>query len=281
MIAAGSIECIAGIVLAAGKGSRMLGFEGNKTLLPLLPGPFPYSGNRPMLLEVLDNLPEGPKGIVVHHFADAVRAATEYLNVIYLQQPVTNGTGGAVLTARAFLETVSCDRVIITMGDVPLIRPTTYQSLLKGLEGNHLMVLAFEPADRAQYGMLETRGDQVERITEWKYWREYPEERRSRLRWCNAGVYAARRLSLCQYLERLAKHPHHVQKQRGDQWITVEEFFLTDLVELLGSDGLGVGFVVAAEEEVMGVDTPETLDRAQAIYALRRQGAGPGVKPDA
>jgi CMP-2-keto-3-deoxyoctulosonic acid synthetase len=52
-------------------------------------------------------------------------------------------------------------------------------------------------------------------------------------------------------------------------------------VELLGSDGLGVGFAVAAEEEVMGVDTPDTLDRAQAIFALRRQGACPGVKPDA
>jgi bifunctional UDP-N-acetylglucosamine pyrophosphorylase / glucosamine-1-phosphate N-acetyltransferase len=281
MIAPGSIECIAGIVLAAGKGSRMLGFEGNKTLLPLLPGSSPYSGNRPMLLEVLDNLPEGPKGIVVHHFADAIRAASEHLNVTYLQQPVTNGTGGAVLTARPFLETVSCDRVIITMGDVPLIRPAAYESLLKGLDGNQLMVLAFEPTDRAQYGMLETRDDQVQRITEWKYWRDYPEARRNCLRWCNAGVYAARRVTLCHYLERLAKHPHHVKKQRGGQWVTVEEFFLTDLVELLSTDGLGVGFAVAAEEEVMGVDTPEALSRAQAIYALRRQDFGSGVKPDA
>jgi bifunctional N-acetylglucosamine-1-phosphate-uridyltransferase/glucosamine-1-phosphate-acetyltransferase GlmU-like protein len=272
VIVARSPENIGSIILAAGKGSRMLGFEGNKTLLPLLPGSSRYFGNRPMLLEVLDNLPEGPKGIVVHHFAEAVQAATEHLKVSYLPQPITNGTGGAVLTARPFLETVSWDRVIITMGDVPLIRPATYESLLKGLEANHLMVLAFESSDRGQYGMLETRGDQVERITEWKYWRDYPEERRTCLRWCNAGVYAARRLSLCQYLERLAKHPHHVQKQRGDQWVTVEEFFLTDLVELLGSDGLGVGFALAAEEEVMGVDTPEALDRAQAIYASRRQG---------
>ncbi len=271
MIAAGSLECIAGIILAAGKGSRMLGFEGNKTLLPLLPVSSPYSGNRPMLLEVLDNLPKGPKGIVVHHFAEAVRAATEHLKVTYVRQPVTNGTGGAVLTARAFLESVSCDRVIITMGDVPLIRPATYQNLLKGLDDKHLMVLAFESADRGQYGMLETRGDQVERITEWKYWRDYPEERRTRLCWCNAGVYAARRSSLRHYLERLAKRPHHVKKQRGDQWVTVEEFFLTDLVELLSIDGLGVGFAVAAEEEVMGVDTPEALSRAQAVYAMRRQ----------
>ncbi|HBZ55844.1 MAG TPA: MobA-like NTP transferase domain containing protein [Syntrophobacteraceae bacterium] len=266
-----SLDAIASIILAAGKGSRMLGYEGNKTLLPLLPGSSPYSGDRPMLLEVLDNLPHGPKGIVVHHFAEAVRTATQHLQVSYLLQPVTNGTGGAVLTARTLLQTVSCDRVIITMGDVPLISPATYQNLLRGLDANHLMVLAFEAADRGQYGMLETVGDQVERITEWKYWREYPAERQARLRWCNAGVYAARRATLGTYLERLARRPHHVKKRRDDQWVTVEEYFLTDLVELLTLDGLGVGLAMAAEEEVMGVDTPEALIRAQAVYALRRK----------
>lgn len=263
---------IAAIILAAGKGSRMLEFDGNKTLLPLVPGPSVYLGERPMLLEVLDNLPAGPKGIVVHHCAEAVRATTSHLAVEYLLQPATNGTGGAVLAARPFLESVNCDRVIITMGDVPLIQTATYEHLLQGLEeGNHLMVLAFEPADRAQYGLLETTGNQVQRITEWKYWRGYPAERQAGLRWCNAGVYAARRASLSHCLKRLAQRPHRVQKQRDGGWETIEEYFLTDLVELFSADGLGVGFVVANEEEVMGVDTPEALRRAQAVYQQRRQ----------
>jgi bifunctional UDP-N-acetylglucosamine pyrophosphorylase / glucosamine-1-phosphate N-acetyltransferase len=263
---------IASIILAAGKGSRMLEFEGNKTLLPLVPGPSVYLGERPMLLEVLDNLPAGPKGIVVHHFAEAVRATTSHLAVEYLLQPTTNGTGGAVLAAQPFLESVDCDRVIITMGDVPLIQTATYLRLLQGLEeGNHLMVLAFEPACRAQYGLLETAGNQVQRITEWKYWRGYPAERQAGLRWCNAGVYAARRASLSHCLKRLAQRPHRVQKQRDGGWVTIEEYFLTDLVELFSTDGLGVGFVVANEEEVMGVDTPEALQRAQAVYRRCRQ----------
>jgi bifunctional UDP-N-acetylglucosamine pyrophosphorylase / glucosamine-1-phosphate N-acetyltransferase len=264
-------ECVASIVLAAGKGSRMLGFDGNKTLLPLLPHGSMYSGERPLLMEVLGNLPSGPKGIVVHHFAEAVEAATRDLDATYLPQPVTNGTGGAVLAARAFLAAVSCDQVIITMGDVPLIQPATYRKLLQGLDENQLMVLAFEPADRAQYGMLEAAEGQVLRITEWKYWKEYPDERQEQMRWCNAGVYAARRLSLLHHLERLARCPHQVRKQRGDEWVTIEEYFLTDLVELMNSDGLGVGFVVTGEEEVMGVDTPEALQRAQAIYAQRHK----------
>jgi bifunctional UDP-N-acetylglucosamine pyrophosphorylase/glucosamine-1-phosphate N-acetyltransferase len=264
--------CVASIILAAGKGSRMVGFEGNKTLLPLLPHASIYSGDRPLLLEVLENLPAGPKGIVVHHFADAVEAATGHLGVTYWEQPMTNGTGGAVLAARPFLEAATCDLAIITMGDVPLIRPATYRSLLQGLDENHLMALAFQPADRAQYGMLETAAAQVLRITEWKYWRDYPAERQAQLRWSNAGVYAARRQPLLQHLERLAQRPHHVEKQRGKELVTIEEYFLTDLVELMSGAGLGVGFVVATEEEVMGVDTPEALRRAQAIYAQRRRG---------
>jgi bifunctional UDP-N-acetylglucosamine pyrophosphorylase / glucosamine-1-phosphate N-acetyltransferase len=263
---------IASIILAAGKGSRMLGFDGNKTLLPLVSGPSVYLGERPMLLEVLDKLPPGPKGIVVHHCAEAIRATTRHLEVEYLLQPTTNGTGGAVLTAQPFLESVDCDRVIITMGDVPLIQTATYQLLLQGLEeGNHLMVLAFEPVDRAQYGLLETTGTQVQRITEWKYWRDYPAEHQAELRWCNAGVYAARRSDLSHYLKRLALRPHRVQKQRDGGWETIEEYFLTDLVELFSADGLGVGFVVANEQEVMGVDTPEALRRAQAVYRQCRQ----------
>jgi bifunctional UDP-N-acetylglucosamine pyrophosphorylase/glucosamine-1-phosphate N-acetyltransferase len=264
-------ECVASIVLAAGKGSRMLGFDGNKTLLPLLPHGSMYSGDRPLLVEVLGNLPSGPKGIVVHHFADAVEATTRHLGVTYLPQLITNGTGGAVLAARSFLADVSCQQVIVTMGDVPLIQPATYRKLLQGLDEHHLMVLAFEATNRAQYGMLESSAQQVLRVTEWKYWKEYPDERQAQLRWCNAGVYAARRPSLRHHLERLAQCPHQVRKQRGDEWVTIEEYFLTDLVELMSGDGLGVGFVVADEEEVMGVDTPEALRRAQAVYAQRRR----------
>jgi bifunctional UDP-N-acetylglucosamine pyrophosphorylase/glucosamine-1-phosphate N-acetyltransferase len=269
---------VTSIVLAAGKGSRMLGYVGNKTLLPLVPGAAAYEGELPLLVEVLHNLPSGPKGIVVHHFAETVRAVTAKFAVSYITQPTTNGTGGALLAARAFLESVPSGQVLITMGDAPLIAPATYLHLLQGLAGNDLAVLAFEPRARAQYGMLETDGDHVVRITEWKYWSQYPAERQEAMRFCNAGVYAAKRPILLATLERLAKQPHHVRKQRGDQWTTVEEYFLTDIVELMHSAGHPVGLGLAAEEEVMGVDTPEALRLAQQRYA-RKQGNLPGNDP--
>ena len=99
----------------------MRGYAGNKTLLPLIPGKSLYEGSRPLIREVLDNLPAGPKGIVVNYRAEEVRRATEGLGISFIHQPVTNGTGGALLAARSFLESADADCVIITMGDVPLI----------------------------------------------------------------------------------------------------------------------------------------------------------------
>ncbi len=263
---------VASVVLAAGRGSRMVGYEGNKTLLPLKPGASLYEGERSLLLEVLGNLPQGPKGIVVHHRADEVQRATEHLpDISYLYQPVTNGTGGALLASRPFLEAAAQDHVIITMGDVPLIRAGTYEKLVGQLSRHALSLLVFTPRDRGQYGMLEMDGDRPLRIVEWKYWKDWPPERQERLKSSNAGVYAVRRKILLPYLDRLAAQPHLVRKQRGEEWVTIEEYFLTDLVEWMSEDHLSIGVVPAAEEEVMGVDSPEALQLAQKLYAARQE----------
>ena len=256
----------ASVVFAAGKGTRMLGYGGNKTLLPLIPRGSAYEGEQPLLFEVLQNLPPGPVGIVVNHCAGDIEQATQQFSVTYIPQPVTNGTGGALLAARSFLETAGLPVVIITMGDVPLIRRTTYTRLLEKLTAHPLAVLAFQPEDRAQYGMLEMDGDRVLRIVEWKYWHTWPSDEQARLRWGNAGVYAAQRKVLLEYMDHLARQPHHVRKQRDGAWVAVEEYFLTDLVELMSSDGLAVGWVPTDEVEVTGVDTPEALKAVQARY---------------
>ncbi len=260
---------VASVIFAAGKGTRMTGYEGNKTLLPLVPGDSLYEGCRPILLEVLDNLPPGPKGIVVNHRADDVKAALKGFQVSFLDQPCTNGTGGALLAASPFLSSAREQSVIITMGDVPLIEAPTYRRLIGGLSEHDFMVLAFVPQDKAQYGMLEMDGNRVLRIVEWKYWHNLPPREQARLLYCNAGVYAARRSVLVRYLEPLAKKAHQVRKKRGNEWITVEEYFLTDLVELMRSDNLSIGVEEAPEEEVSGVDAPEALRRVQARYAAR------------
>ncbi len=258
---------VATIILAAGRGSRMKGHEGNKTLLPLIPGESPFRGTYPMLIHILDSLPRGPKAIVVHHGKKDVMEATRSLGVTYYEQPLLNGTGGALLAARAFVEEKVHDRVIITMGDVPLVRRSTYDHLVSQLDSSHLVVLGFEPADKRQYGLLEMDGDKVARIVEWKYWKTYPKMRRDRLKVCNSGIYGGRKQDLIPYLSILEKRPHVVRKEREGKILEIQEFFLTDLVELMYGDGLRVAYMVAEnEDEVMGVDDLASLTKAQQIF---------------
>ena len=245
----------------------MKGYGGSKTLLPLIQGASPYSGRRPILLHIIENLPPGPKAVVVHHKKEDIFKATDHLDISYCEQPVLNGTGGALLAARPFLEKQDCENLLITMGDVPFVARKTYRSLLAAIEFHDMVVLGFMPKDKKQYGVLEIRGNQVHRIVEWKYWKDFSAEDQKRLRICNSGIYAARRESLLQSLSVLAARPHVVQKEVNGVVCDQEEFFITDLVEYLPQEGHSVGYIVSNNEnEVMGIDDLSALLKAQEIY---------------
>jgi bifunctional UDP-N-acetylglucosamine pyrophosphorylase / glucosamine-1-phosphate N-acetyltransferase len=259
---------VASIVLAAGRGSRMKGYTGNKTLLPLEPGESVFTGRRPIITYLMDHLPPGPKALVVNHGKAQVTAATGGTGAQYCEQPVLNGTGGALLAAGDFIASQPAAHIIITMGDVPFVRRSTYETLVTGLADHDLMILGFAPADKKQYGVLEIEAGKVRKITEWKYWKDYPAVRRSALTICNSGIYAARKSALVHYLPILASRPQIVHKEVEGKMTAVEEFFFTDLVEYMVLDGNPVGFhVVADESETMGIDDVAALEKAQAIYA--------------
>ena len=167
MLSVNSSETPVGaIIMAAGRGSRMKGYTGNKTLLPLVPGASLFEGRHPLLLQLMQNLPAGPKVVVVNHCKDDVIQATRGLGVSYCEQPRLNGTGGAILAAQAFIESQTCRRFIITMGDVPFVRPETYTRLVQSLDGNDIVILGFCPSDKKQYGVLEIEAQKVQKITE-------------------------------------------------------------------------------------------------------------------
>ena len=189
-------QCIASIIMAAGRGSRMKQFDGNKTLLPLKPTASPFEGTHPILLHILNNLPSGPKSIVVHYDRQSVIDATKHYNPTYCLQPELNGTGGALLAAKAFLEQEGPDPIIITMGDVPLVKPQTYDALISKLDTHHMVVLGFCPGDRKEYGVLAIENGHVSRIIEKKYWKDFPASQQMNFKVCNSGIYAARRKDL-------------------------------------------------------------------------------------
>lgn len=259
---------VAAIIMAAGRGSRMQGYAGNKTLLPLAPNGSPFQGRRPLLLHLVANLPAGPKAVIVNHCQHEVMAATQHLPLTYCEQPVLNGTGGALLAARDFIAAQPTPYVLITMGDVPLVQPETYARLVKGLIDHDMVVLGFTPTEKKRYGVLETANGRVHRITEWQYWKDYPAERQASLAVCNSGIYAARRETLNRYLPILASRPQVVHKMIDGRPTAIQEFFITDLIEFMSADGRSAGYHTTEDEwETMGIDDREALMRAQAIYA--------------
>ena len=258
---------IASIIMAAGRGSRMKGYDGNKTLLPLMPGNSTFEGNHLILHHLISNLPDGPKALIVHHCKNDVIAATNHLDIIYCEQPVLNGTGGALLTAQSFIAAQSCSKFVITMGDVPFVQKTTYLRLVQQLELFDLVIVGFCPSEKKQYGVLETQGDLVQKIIEWKYWKDYSAEKQANLTICNSGIYAAKKDILIKYLPVMASRPQIVYKEINGETTPIEEFFITDLVEYLMDDGKSVGYILAEDEnETMGIDDHVALLKAQALF---------------
>ena len=53
--------------------------------------------------------------------------------------------------------------------------------------------------------------------------------------------------------------------------VDIQEFFITDLIEFMREDDLGIGYVIVEDEdEVMGVDDPASLRKAQELYRANR-----------
>ena len=259
---------IASLIFAAGKGSRMTGYDGNKTLLPLVPNEHDvFQGDHPILISILNKLPQGPKALVVNHKKEAVIKATDSFGVAYYEQPELNGTGGAILAALDFIKNAEYEYLLITMGDTPLVKEATFTELVDKLSDCHLSILGFCPEDKKKYGVFDTEGSNVKKIVEWEYWNKYPAAEQERLNICNGGIYAVKKDSLLKYLELLSAQPHIVIKERNGKKVEIKEYFITDMIEMMYNDGLKTGYVVAGDEnEVMGVDDVDSLKKAQQLF---------------
>ena len=256
----------ASLILAAGRGSRMLGYEGNKTLLPLIPSKSPYIGTQSILSHILKELPSGNKAIIVNHRKEDIMSATHGSGSTYIEQPELNGTGGALIAALPFLMQTEDEYLIITMGDVPLVKKTSYTKLLGKLEDNSLAVLGFKPESRKKYGLLQCENEKVAGIIEWKYWRHYPEIKLKKMSICNSGIYAAKIKDLIHYISILSSKPHVVQKDIAGKTVPIKEYFITDLIEYMHKDNLPTALVLGDEKEVMGVDDMQALLQVQETF---------------
>ncbi|WPY96247.1 bifunctional UDP-N-acetylglucosamine diphosphorylase/glucosamine-1-phosphate N-acetyltransferase GlmU (plasmid) [Limimaricola variabilis] len=238
------------IVLAAGRGTRM-----NSDLPKVLH----KIGQSPLLHHAMAAgmaLEPSRMIVVAGHGAEAVeRAATDFdEGIVTVRQETQDGTGHAVMQARAALDGFSGDAIVL-YGDTPFIRPETLEAMLAARGRADVVVLGFEAADPGRYGRLVTQGDTLERIVEFKD----ADDATRAITLCNSGVIAASAETLFALLDRVGN-----DNASG-------EYYLTDIVGLAREAGLTAEVVRCDEAETLGINTRAELAAAEAAFQSRRR----------
>jgi bifunctional UDP-N-acetylglucosamine pyrophosphorylase / glucosamine-1-phosphate N-acetyltransferase len=240
---------VAVMVLAAGEGTRM------RSRIPKV---LHQLCGRSMLGHVLAAVGElDPQRtvIVVGHggeevSAEAARHATDAAVVVQDRQA---GTGHAVRTVIEALG-VMPGIVLVTYGDMPLLRAATLTALLRehATAGNAVTVLTARVGDPSGYGRIirDGRGSLAGIVEDAD---ATPEQRA--LDEINSGCYAFDGALLADAVKRVATS--NVQGQE----------YLTDVVAILRGDGRLAGTVLAADPgEIQGVNDRVQLAQVRRAY---------------
>ena len=242
----------AAVILAAGQGTRM------KSPLPKV---LHRVGGRAMLDRAIDAAQAlGCARIVVVVGAHSPEVGAHVVRRLgegstALQDPPL-GTGHAVRSAEAALKGFEGD-VVVTYADVPLLDDTVISALFAVREDDaDLAVLGFEAEDPGAYGRL-ILGDEneLERIVEARDASVDELEVTA----CNSGVMALPARLLFDLLAEVTN-----DNAKG-------EYYLTDVVALARARGLKTRVAMAAEEDVLGVNSQIELAQAEAIFQHRRR----------
>ncbi|MGB5532218.1 MAG: bifunctional UDP-N-acetylglucosamine diphosphorylase/glucosamine-1-phosphate N-acetyltransferase GlmU [Acidimicrobiia bacterium] len=238
---------LAVIVLAAGKGTRM------KSELPKV---LHRACGRSLLewaLATAAPLAAEETVVVVGHGADDVVASLPDGAIAVVQEPQL-GTGDAARVGFGAC-TPDADTVLVILGDMPLLRPSTLEAVIDthNAEQAAVTILTAMFQDPTGYGRVVRQDDPVVGIVEE---RDADEEQRA-IKEMNVSVYAFDAAVLGDVLGRL--------RSDNDQG----EYYLTDVIETLAADGARIASVVADEAECVGVNSH--ADLALVAKVLRRR----------
>lgn len=240
------------IILAAGEGTRM------RSALPKVLHPV---GGLPIIGHVARAAREAGSdriALVTGPGHQAIRDMVSALDpeVVHFEQAEAKGTAHAASMARALYESAS-GYIAVVYGDHPLLRGINFRAVLDRLDaGLDVAILGFEPDDPTGYGRFITEGETLLAIREHKDASE--DERRIGL--CNACILAFRAEVFRDLIDKVDNN--NVQG----------EYYLPDLVELANEAGKKVGYGLAPEIDVMGVNDRSQLARAEKLFQeVRRQ----------
>jgi bifunctional UDP-N-acetylglucosamine pyrophosphorylase/glucosamine-1-phosphate N-acetyltransferase len=230
----------ASIILGAGKGTRMKSSK---------PKVLHEVAGLPMIAHVMaacgDINPDHMVVVVGPDMDDLSQAVKPAKTVVQTEQL---GTGHAALCAQTILKDFD-GYVYVLLGDTPLIREDSLESLHHAAIETGLAVLGFEATDPTGYGRLIGDDDYIDAIVEDKDC----DDNQRQVNLCNSGAF-------CVDGKRLFKWLSSIENKNKQA-----EYYLTDLVEVAKKDGVRCGYILADEDEVMGVNTRQHLATAEAL----------------
>ena len=239
---------VAAIILGAGKGSRM---KSNKPKVMM-----PVCG-KPMISHILDTLKKIPIQKVVTVVSpegkEVVEAVYPFQTCVQKEQL---GTGHAVNCAKDLLKDFK-GVVLVIFGDTPLITKETFEkSITKVEEGFEVVVLGFRPNDAGRYGRLVMKGEELDRIVEFKD----ANDEEKKIDFCNSGVMAFDGRYIFQILAQIENKN------------VAGEFYLTDAVSVAKKMGLKCTALEGKPHEVASANTIEELEQLEKFYKEIKDG---------
>jgi len=188
---------------------------------------------------------------------DSVRKAIGAIDpdIAFFEQTERKGTAHAASMARPLFDKAE-GHVAIIYGDHPLLRGDNFRLVLDRLDaGFDVAILGFEPKDPTGYGRFITDGERLLAIREHKD----ASEAERQIGLCNACILAFRADIFRDLIDKVGTN-----NAQG-------EFYVTDLVELANTAGHKVGYGIAPERDVMGVNDRAQLARAEGLFQQVRR----------
>ncbi|MDE1150934.1 MAG: bifunctional UDP-N-acetylglucosamine diphosphorylase/glucosamine-1-phosphate N-acetyltransferase GlmU [Micavibrio sp.] len=234
---------LAFIVLAAGKGSRMVS---------ALPKPLHRLAGLPLVGHVLAAAESlNPDKIIVVTGPDMPEMAEAVKPHITAIQSVANGTGGAALAAKDALAGFDGD-ILIVYGDTPLVTAATMQRMVdirRQFPAVGLTYSGMIPADPGRYGRMVMDDDgTLKKIVEFKD----ATDAEKKITLCNGGIVCADGTKLFEWLSQVGND--NAQK----------EYYLTDLPPIARRDNRTTQVVEVPCHEMEGVNTRVELAQLEA-----------------
>ncbi len=238
---------LATIILAAGKGTRM------KSDLPKV---LHIVDDNPMLIHVIGLAKRINSERIINilgHKKDLVIEAIKSQNVEYVIQEPQLGTGHAVQQTEILLKDFEGD-VLVLSGDVPLLRKSTIDTMLKihreADNGATVLTAIFEIPHG--YGrVIRKDDDTLDHIIEEK---DCNDEQR-KIKEINAGIYIFKSKELFPALNKIKND----NKQN--------EYYLPDALKYIAKAGQSIALHITSEPiEISGVNTVEQLRELNLIF---------------